>query len=141
MVFNRIIKKNAESNEEFGIEEEITKLMLRDMLDQQEEDDDSDKVQLLTLHASKGLEFANVFVMCLEEEILPHRNSIEENNIEEERRLMYVGITRAKRTLALTYSASRKLYGEKIESIPSRFLDEIPKDNLQWEGGKKNTKS
>ncbi|TNC80013.1 MAG: DNA helicase Rep [Oleiphilus sp.] len=121
--------------DEIGIDEAISKLVLRDMLEQQEEEDDSDKVHLLTLHASKGLEFPHVFMMGLEEEILPHRNSIEEDNIEEERRLMYVGITRAKRTLALTYAASRKQYGEKIETIPSRFLDELPEEDLQYEGG------
>lgn len=126
--------------DEIGIDEAISKLMLRDMLDQQEEDDDSDKVQLLTLHASKGLEFPHVFIMGLEEEILPHRNSIEEDNIEEERRLMYVGITRAKRTLALTYAASRKQFGEKIETIPSRFLDELPDGDLEWEGGEEKDK-
>ena len=121
--------------DEIGIDEAISKLALRDMLEQQQEEDDSDKVHLLTLHASKGLEFPHVFIMGLEEELLPHRNSIEEDNIEEERRLMYVGITRAKRTLALTYAATRKQYGEKIETIPSRFLDELPEDDVQWEGG------
>jgi len=126
--------------DEIGIEEAISKLVLRDMLEQREEEDESDKVHLLTLHASKGLEFENVFIMGLEEEILPHRNSIEEDNIEEERRLMYVGITRARQTLALTYAASRKQYGEKIETIPSRFLDELPEDDLQWEGGEQADK-
>jgi ATP-dependent DNA helicase Rep len=72
--------------------------------------------------------------MGLEEEILPHRSSIEEGNIEEERRLMYVGITRARETLALTYAASRKQYGEKLETIPSRFLDELPEEDVKWEG-------
>ncbi len=126
--------------DEIGIDEAISKLVLRDMLEQQEEEDDSDKVHLLTLHASKGLEFPHVFIMGLEEEILPHRNSIEEDNIEEERRLMYVGITRAKQTLALTYAASRKQFGEKIETIPSRFLDELPDDDVQWEGGDEQDK-
>lgn len=126
--------------DEIGVDEAVSKLLLRDMLEQQDDDDDSDKVQLLTLHASKGLEFPNVFIMGLEEELLPHRNSIEEDNIEEERRLMYVGITRAKRTLALTYAATRKQYGEKIETIPSRFLDELPEDDLQWEGGEQQDK-
>jgi len=126
--------------DEIGIEEAISKLVLRDMLEQREEEDESDKVHLLTLHASKGLEFENVFIMGLEEEILPHRNSIEEDNIEEERRLMYVGITRARQTLALSYAASRKQYGEKIETIPSRFLDELPEDDLQWEGGEQADK-
>ncbi|KZZ46548.1 hypothetical protein A3758_36785 [Oleiphilus sp. HI0118] len=78
--------------------------------------------------------------MGLEEEILPHRNSIEEDNIEEERRLMYVGITRAKQTLALTYAATRKQFGEKIETIPSRFLDELPEDDVEYEGGEEQDK-
>lgn len=120
--------------DEIDIETAISRLILRDLLEQREEEDDSDKVQLLTLHASKGLEFPHVFIMGLEEEILPHRSSIEENNIEEERRLMYVGITRAKQTLTMTYAAHRKQYGEKIETIPSRFLDELPADDLVWEG-------
>ena len=106
----------------------------QELMEQREEEDDSDKVQLLTLHASKGLEFPHVFIMGLEEEILPHRSSIEEGNVEEERRLMYVGITRARETLALTYAASRKQYGEKLETIPSRFLDELPEDDVKWEG-------
>ncbi|KZZ50742.1 hypothetical protein A3760_19680 [Oleiphilus sp. HI0122] len=126
--------------DEIGIDEAISKLVLRDMLEQQEEEDDSDKVHLLTLHASKGLEFPHVFIMGLEEEILPHRNSIEEDNIEEERRLMYVGITRAKQTLALTYAATRKQFGEKIETIPSRFLDELPEDDVEYEGGEEQDK-
>jgi ATP-dependent DNA helicase Rep len=126
--------------DEIGIDEAVTKLILRDMLEQQEEEDDSDKVHMLTLHASKGLEFPHVFIMGLEEELLPHRASIEEDNVEEERRLMYVGITRAQRTLALTYAATRKQYGEKIETIPSRFLDELPEDDLQWEGGEQQDK-
>jgi ATP-dependent DNA helicase Rep len=120
--------------DEIDIETAVSRLILRDLLEQREEEDDSDKVQLLTLHASKGLEFPHVFIMGLEEEILPHRSSIEENNIEEERRLMYVGITRAQQTLTMTYAAHRKQYGEKIETIPSRFLDELPADDLVWEG-------
>jgi len=137
---NKMLEKDKGTADEIGIDEAVSKLILRDMLEQQEEEDDSDKVHLLTLHASKGLEFPHVFIIGLEEEILPHRNSIEEDNIEEERRLMYVGITRAKQTLALTYSAMRKQYGEKYETIPSRFLDELPEDDLQWEGGEQQDK-
>ena len=137
---NKMLEKDKGTADEIGVDEAVSKLILRDMLEQQEEEDDSDKVHLLTLHASKGLEFPHVFIMGLEEEILPHRNSIEEDNIEEERRLMYVGITRAKQTLALTYSAMRKQYGEKYETIPSRFLDELPDDDLQWEGGDQQDK-
>ncbi|MGP4842933.1 DNA helicase Rep [Marinobacter sp. 1Y8] len=130
----RMLDNDKGTADEMSIEDAITRLILRDMMEQREEEDDSDKVQLLTLHASKGLEFPHVFIMGLEEEILPHRSSIEENAIEEERRLMYVGITRARETLALTFAAQRKQYGEKIETIPSRFLDELPEDDVIWEG-------
>ncbi len=130
----RMLDDNKGTADEMGIEDAITRLLLRDMMEQREDEDDSDKVQLLTLHASKGLEFPHVFIMGLEEEILPHRTSIEEGNIEEERRLMYVGITRARETLTLTYAASRKQYGEKIETIPSRFLDELPEEDVTWKG-------
>ncbi|HEA54168.1 DNA helicase Rep [Marinobacter antarcticus] len=130
----RMLDDGKGTADELGIEDAITKLILRDMMEQREEEDDSDKVQLLTLHASKGLEFPHVFILGLEEEILPHRSSIEEGNIEEERRLMYVGITRAKETLTLTYAAQRRQYGEKIETIPSRFLDELPEGDVRWEG-------
>ncbi|MGC8119944.1 DNA helicase Rep [Marinobacter sp. VGCF2001] len=130
----RMLDDGKGTADEIGIEDAIAKLVLRDMMEQREEEDDSDKVQLLTLHASKGLEFPHVFIMGLEEEILPHRSSIEEGNVEEERRLMYVGITRARETLSLTYAATRKQYGEKLETIPSRFLDELPDEDLKWEG-------
>jgi len=112
----------------------INKLVLLDLLEEQQQEDDSDRVQLMTLHASKGLEFPHVFLMGLEEELLPHRNSIEEGNIEEERRLFYVGITRAQRTLNLTLAAKRKQYGSFISPEPSRFLEELPDDVIQWEG-------
>ena len=112
----------------------ISKLVLLDLLEEQQQEDDSDRVQLMTLHASKGLEFPHVFLMGLEEELLPHRNSIEEGNIEEERRLFYVGITRAQRTLNLTLAAKRKQYGSFISPQPSRFLEELPDDVTQWEG-------
>ena len=72
--------------------------------------------------------------MGMEEEILPHRSSIEADTIEEERRLAYVGITRARQTLAFTYATRRKQYGELIDCTPSRFLDELPPEDLQWEG-------
>lgn len=130
----RTLDKDKGTADELGIEDAITRLILRDLMEQREEEDDSDKVQLLTLHAAKGLEFPHVFVMGLEEEILPHRASIENGNIEEERRLIYVGITRARQTLALTYAAQRRQYGEKMETIPSRFLDELPEDDVIHEG-------
>ena len=130
----RMLDDGKGTADEMGIEDAISRLVLRDLMEQREEEDDSDKVQLLTLHASKGLEFPHVYIMGLEEEILPHRSSIEEGNIEEERRLMYVGITRARETLTLTFAAQRRQYGEKLETIPSRFLDELPEEDLKREG-------
>ena len=130
--------KNTLEKDEDGdmtIEEAIAKLVLRDMLErQQEEEEGADGVQMMTLHASKGLEFPYVFIMGMEEEILPHRSSIETDSVEEERRLAYVGITRARQTLAFTFAAKRKQYGEVIDCTPSRFLDELPPEDLEWEG-------
>ena len=86
-----------------------------------------DAVTLMSLHSSKGLEFPCVFLVGLEEDILPHKKSIEENfSIDEERRLCYVGITRARRHLVITRCLHRKRYGKLEERTPSRFLDEIP---------------
>ncbi len=128
------LKRMQQEDEQAGIREAIARLVLRDLLEQQEEEDDSDKVQLLTLHASKGLEFPQVFLIGMEEELLPHRNSIEANTLEEERRLAYVGITRAQQVLTLSMSKQRKTYGETFDCTPSRFIDELPQDDLKWEG-------
>ncbi len=127
-------------NNEENLNSAIAKMMLMDLLDRQQEEDESDRVQMMTLHASKGLEFPHVFIVGMEEELLPHRTSIEEDNIEEERRLMYVGITRAQRTLTLTLAGSRKQFGEKMETTPSRFLEEIPEEDVVLEGFGKATK-
>ncbi|MFC3283953.1 DNA helicase Rep [Litchfieldella rifensis] len=124
----------SEDTETDGVEAAISRLVLRDILEQQAEEDDSDRVQLLTMHASKGLEFPHVYLLGLEEELLPHRNAIEAGTVEEERRLAYVGITRARRTLTLTLARQRKAYGELLDCTPSRFLDELPADDLEWEG-------
>ncbi|MGB0205542.1 MAG: DNA helicase Rep [Neptuniibacter sp.] len=128
------LERLQEDDPDAGIQEAINRLILLDMLDQQEEEDDSNRVQLMTLHASKGLEFPQVYLMGMEEELLPHRNSIETDNIEEERRLAYVGITRAKRCLTITLAKQRKQYGELIDCMPSRFLDELPPEDLEIEG-------
>ncbi|MBH8580813.1 DNA helicase Rep [Bisbaumannia pacifica] len=124
----------SEETETDSVEAAISRLVLRDILEQQAEEDDSDRVQLLTMHASKGLEFPHVYLMGWEEELLPHRNAIEVGTVEEERRLAYVGITRARRTLTLTLARQRKAYGELMDCTPSRFLDELPADDLEWEG-------
>ena len=127
----------AEDVDERNIESVIRKMVLLDLLEQQQEDDDIDKVNLLTLHASKGLEFPYVYIMGLEEELLPHKNSIAAETIEEERRLMYVGITRAKQGLTLTLAEQRKNGGQMKQMTASRFLDELPQDDLDWLGRKK----
>ncbi|NOI60136.1 DNA helicase Rep [Vibrio coralliilyticus] len=123
--------------EEKSIKEVVQRLTLRDMMERGEEDDDSDAVQLMTLHASKGLEFPYVYLIGSEEGILPHQTSIDEDNVEEERRLMYVGITRAQRELTFTMCKERRQFGELIKPTQSRFLDELPFDDVEWEVNKK----
>ena len=123
------------SSKQYPIESAISKLILRDLLDKEQEQSEQDKVQLLTLHAAKGLEFLHVFIMGMEEEVLPHRNSIEGDQIEEERRLAYVGITRAQRTLTMTSAQERTQFGETSSTSPSRFIDELPQDDLIRLGG------
>jgi ATP-dependent DNA helicase Rep len=114
--------------------------VLRDLLEQQDEEDTGpDSVQLMTLHAAKGLEFPHVYIIGMEENLLPHRVSIEEENIAEERRLAYVGITRARQTLAMTLALKRRQFGETINCEASRFIAELPQDDLQWQGGDADT--
>ncbi|GAB3123958.1 UvrD-helicase domain-containing protein [Bordetella tumbae] len=92
-----------------------------------------DAVQLMTVHAAKGLEFDAVFITGLEEGLFPHENSIlEASGLEEERRLMYVAITRARERLYLTLAQSRMLHGQTRYAMRSRFLDEIPEQHLKW---------
>ena len=113
----------------------VAHMSLMDILERNKEDDDSDAVSLMTLHTSKGLEFPYVFLVGMEEDILPHANSIEdENGLEEERRLAYVGITRAKKQLTITFAKTRNKFGEKITCEPSRFLEELPAEHIEWEG-------
>ncbi|TCJ97912.1 ATP-dependent DNA helicase Rep [Volucribacter psittacicida] len=128
--------KGDEFNEPLTLNQVVTRLTLRDMLERNEEDDESDQVQLMTLHASKGLEFPHVFLIGMEEGILPHQTSIDEDNVEEERRLAYVGITRAQQSLTFTLCKERRQFGELIKPQPSRFLLELPQDDLQWERDK-----
>lgn len=89
------------------------------------------KVNLMTLHSAKGLEFQVVFLVGLEDHILPHEKSVAERGLEEERRLFYVAITRAKKHLFMSMARKRKRYGKDTSSTPSRFLFEIPKDLLR----------
>ncbi len=126
---NRVIENDTV---EQSIGDIASRLTLMDLLERQEDENQNDAVQLMTLHAAKGLEFPHVFIIGMEEEILPHRTSIEEDGIEEERRLAYVGITRAQRSLVFTLANSRKRYGEKMECEESRFLRELPPEDMVW---------
>lgn len=126
------LEDNASEDDPFA--RTVSKICLREMLERNsEEDEEHNEVQLMTLHASKGLEFPHVYLLGMEEELLPHKSSIEEDNVEEERRLAYVGVTRAKETLAIMVAKQRARYGEMVNSVPSRFLEEMPQEDLDWE--------
>jgi len=94
--------------------------------------DGKDLVRLMTLHAAKGLEFDRVWLVGCEEGMLPHARSIDDGQIEEERRLMYVGITRAKRALSISHCMQRRRIGEVVSAEPSRFLQELPEEAIDW---------
>ncbi|MDQ1363595.1 MAG: ATP-dependent helicase Rep [Pseudomonadota bacterium] len=113
----------------------VAHISLLDILERNNEEKSLDAVHLMTLHAAKGLEFPYVYLVGVEEETLPHRTSIMEENIEEERRLAYVGITRAQKQLTITHASRRRRYGEDIECEPSRFLNELPEEHLERQGG------
>ncbi|MDT8311300.1 MAG: DNA helicase Rep [Methylophaga sp.] len=127
-----IEKMIDQDTEDKSIGDIAARLTLMDILDRQEDENQADAVHLMTLHAAKGLEFPHVFMVGMEEDILPHRNSIEADTIEEERRLTYVGITRAQRSLVMTLANTRKRFGEKMDCEESRFLRELPAEDLIW---------
>lgn len=104
-------------------------------LDKEDNDDDVENkpgVCLITMHAAKGLEFPVVYLVGLEEGILPHKRSLEDGNCDEERRLLYVGITRAQERLMLTYCATRLRYGDRMPCQRSSFLSEIPPHLMEY---------
>jgi ATP-dependent DNA helicase Rep len=124
-------------NNSESIEEVVNKMSLMDILSRDDEDEDADRVSLMTMHAAKGLEFPAVFIVGVEEELLPHRNSIQQGTLEEERRLFYVGITRARRQLSLSFARKRSRFGEIIDCTPSRFFNELPDQHLRWDNVEK----
>ncbi|WP_276893835.1 DNA helicase Rep [Frischella perrara] len=131
--------KGDEIEEPYTLADAVARFTLRDMLERNENETEQDEVQLMTLHASKGLEFPYVYLIGMAEGLLPHQNSIDEDNVEEERRLAYVGITRAQQLLTFSYSRERRQFGETSYLEPSRFLYELPQDDLNWSLTKPNT--
>ena len=127
------VRSIADKDEGKLMEDVVSTIALMGMLEKNEDESNGNVVSLMTLHASKGLEFPHVSIVGLEEEILPHRTSIEEDMVEEERRLFYVGITRAQKELTLSYANKRKRYGEELDCQPSRFLDELDPQHIVWE--------
>ena len=134
------LSKKGEASTEYGNESdgknllELTQLVSLITMLEGREDSEPDAVKLSTLHASKGLEYGHVFLIGCEEGILPHTNSIDADQIEEERRLMYVGITRAQKSLNITWCKKRKRAGEMQACEPSRFIAEMPKDDVKHFG-------
>ncbi|MFP4130705.1 MAG: UvrD-helicase domain-containing protein [Thiohalospira sp.] len=127
------LAEREDGPEELG--ELVRHLTLVDVLSRQEDDEEGpDAVNLMTLHAAKGLEFPHVFLVGMEESILPHHSAVDGDSVEEERRLAYVGLTRAQRSLTLTLARQRQRGGEKVSCDPSRFLEELPADELHWPG-------
>jgi ATP-dependent DNA helicase Rep len=126
------ISRLLEDDEYNNLTDVVGRLSLFDLLERQQDDKPNDAVQLMTLHGAKGLEFPFVYIVGFEEELLPHRTSIEENSIDEERRLAYVGITRAQQMLTLTLCKQRKRQGDNTSIVPSRFLEELPLECLNW---------
>ncbi|MHB8253995.1 MAG: UvrD-helicase domain-containing protein [Acidiferrobacter sp.] len=114
-------------------EDVVSQIVLAGITDKDREPDGK-SVRLMTLHAAKGLEFPHVFLVGLEEEILPHRTCQGGDGLEEERRLTYVGMTRARQTLTLSYARRRRRQGAVQETSPSRFLSEMPAEDLIWDG-------
>jgi len=119
-----------DEGKEVPLTDAVSRLCLHDMLSRQEEDAGHDQVQLMTFHAAKGLEFPHVFMVGMEEEILPHSNSVDDGALEEERRLAYVGMTRAQHTLTFTRARSRQKYGDLSACEPSRYLADLPPEDV-----------
>ncbi len=117
---------DAQSGDEGSIEEFLQQIAL--FSEQDNLQDEQGLLTLMTIHNAKGLEYGVVFMIGIEDGVFPHMRSIESGDLEEERRLCYVGLTRAKRELYLTYARTRTLFGQRDWNVPNRFLGEIPRD-------------
>lgn len=133
------IERIQENDAEKSMQDIVAALTLFDIVERKDDGDVGDNVALMTLHAAKGLEFPHVYLAGMEENILPHKSSIEQDTIEEERRVAYVGITRAQLTLTLSFARSRRRYGQTEACEPSRFIAELPADDLAWSGQSEST--
>ncbi|QJC28161.1 UvrD-helicase domain-containing protein [Enterobacteriaceae endosymbiont of Plateumaris braccata] len=137
-------KSNHNINKKDNLIEFLSQTILEyDSKNEQKENKNSNFVQMMTIHSSKGLEFSQVFIIGMEEGIFPNKTSLNNDEyIYEERRLAYVGITRAKKKLILTYTKKRHFYGKEINSLPSRFIHELPNDcikKISYLDNKKNS--
>ena len=134
--FKSITKNFEEKEGLISLEDFLLEISL--VADKEEYKDDPNRLTLMTVHQVKGLEYPYVFIVGLEEGIFPHRNSMNsESEIEEERRLMYVAITRAMKKLYITNAKKRMLYGEEKNNVPSRFINEIDEKLLNVENASK----
>jgi DNA helicase-2/ATP-dependent DNA helicase PcrA len=126
-----VAREYQASAEDPGLSEFLQQISL--FSDQDELAEERSLVTLMTLHNAKGLEFRAVFLIGMEEGVFPHSRSLEEQGLEEERRLAYVGLTRAQERLVLTHAAARALWGARGYNLPSRFLDELPQEGIERE--------
>ncbi len=129
-----LVKRAKVDDEEEKNLLELTQMVALMSMLEGRENGELDTVKLSTLHAAKGLEYGHVFLIGVEEGILPHRESIDNGTIEEERRLMYVGITRAQKSLSISWCKKRKRAGETETCEPSRFIAELPQDDVRHSG-------
>jgi DNA helicase II / ATP-dependent DNA helicase PcrA len=128
-----VAREYEEAAEEPSLSSFLQEISLYSDQDAIRDEEGGGQVTLMTLHNAKGLEYRAVFMLGLEEGIFPHSRSLEENSLEEERRLCYVGMTRAKERLTMLHASRRALYGRSEANLPSRFLDELPEDGVERE--------
>lgn len=128
-----LLKTYEEENKDHAsLEDFLSNLSLDSGQDKfKRKEEKEDKVSLMTFHSAKGLEFTACFLMGLEDHVLPHEKSLQDRSLEEERRLFYVALTRSKKLLTLSMAKNRKKHGKEVESKPSRFLFELPKEVLR----------